>query len=221
MRLTIVYDNTVYRTGVGLQSRWGFSCLVETEEDCLLFDTGGDGDVLLHNMSILDVQLESIDAIVVSHEHWDHAGGLAMVLEHTPDVTVYRLESAASYAENTVVVDDPCRIADGVYSTGRLSGSPVDEQSLLLRCGERWYVLTGCSHPGVAAILEAAGEHGRVDGIIGGLHGFDRYRLLEGMSLVCPTHCTRHIGQIRQRFHVQHVEGGVGRVISLEPGTNV
>jgi len=219
MRLTIVYDNTVYLGSQGLASRWGFSCLVETGRRRILFDTGGDGDVLLDNMAVLDVQPETIDTIVISHEHWDHAGGLTVLLEQKPDIRVYRLKM--SRAADTVVVDEPCRIADGVYSTGRLPGMPVDEQSLVLQGGDGWYVLAGCSHPGVDAVLAAAGEHGPVVGIVGGLHGFDRYGLLDDMMLVCPTHCTRHVDEIRERFPDQFVAGGVGRVIHLEPGANV
>ncbi|MFO8133099.1 MAG: MBL fold metallo-hydrolase [Thermoplasmatota archaeon] len=215
MRLTIVYDNTVYLGSEGLASRWGFSCLVETGRRRILFDTGGDDQVLLHNMAVLDVQPETIDTIVISHEHWDHAGGLPVLLERNPDVPVYRLEYPSSYAGH-IVVDGPCRIADGVYSTGRLPGSPVDEQSLVLQGRQGCIVLAGCSHPGVDVILQAAGEHGPVVGVIGGLHGFDRYGLLDDMMLVCPTHCTRHVDEIRERFPRRCIEGGVGRVIDLE-----
>jgi len=216
MRLTILYDNTVYRAGAGLMARWGFSCLVETGRRRILFDTGGDGQVLLSNMAALDVSPGDIDVVVVSHEHWDHAGGLPSLLERKPDVRVYRLKRPSSPAAETITVEEPCRIVDDVFSTGRLSGSPVDEQSLVLRCGKQWYVLTGCSHPGVAAILEAAGKHGHVDGIIGGLHGFDSYELLDGMMLVCPTHCTQHVDGIRRRYPGRYITGGVGRVIHLE-----
>ncbi len=216
MRLTILYDNTVYRASRGLMARWGFSCLVETGKRRILFDTGGDGQVLLSNMAALDVHPETIDTIVISHEHWDHAGGLPSLLERNPDVRVYRLKKPSSPAAETIPVDEPRSIADGVFSTGRLPGSPVDEQSLVIRCGKRWCVLAGCSHPGVAAILDAAGRHGHVDGVIGGLHGFDSYGLLDGMMLVCPTHCTRHVDEIRRRYPDRYIKGGVGRVIHLE-----
>jgi len=40
----------------GLKSGWGFSALIETEHASpILFDTGGDGSVLLHNMRELGI----------------------------------------------------------------------------------------------------------------------------------------------------------------------
>lgn len=42
----------------------------------LLFDTGPDGDIFLRNAKILGIDLSSIDTVVLSHGHWDHAGGL-------------------------------------------------------------------------------------------------------------------------------------------------
>jgi len=38
MKVTILYDNTVFQSG--LESDWGFSCLVETQNRTILFDAG-------------------------------------------------------------------------------------------------------------------------------------------------------------------------------------
>ena len=46
MKLTIIYDNTAFRKD--LQADWGFSALVEVENTPkILFDTGGNGKILL------------------------------------------------------------------------------------------------------------------------------------------------------------------------------
>ena len=73
MKLTIIYDNTVFKPV--LQSDWGFSCLVEVE-NCpkILFDTGTDGDILLSNMSKLNIDPLSIKEVFISHAHFDHQG---------------------------------------------------------------------------------------------------------------------------------------------------
>jgi len=76
MKLTIVYDNEVYKKDAGLKSDWGFSCLIETENEDILFDTGAKGKILLNNMEKLDVEPEKISKIIISHEYWDHYGGL-------------------------------------------------------------------------------------------------------------------------------------------------
>lgn len=45
--LTVLYDNTVYQEG--LQAEWGFSCLIEGAEKTILFDTGGNPQILKSN----------------------------------------------------------------------------------------------------------------------------------------------------------------------------
>lgn len=46
----------------------------------LLFDTGPSPVAFLNNIKKLEVDLTSIDAIVLSHGHWDHVGGLKEVI---------------------------------------------------------------------------------------------------------------------------------------------
>jgi hypothetical protein len=67
----------------------------------------------------------------------------------------------------------------------------------------------GCSHSGVGVILDAASCHGEVYGIIGGLHGFRDFHRLDGLSLICPCHCTQHKSELRSLFPEQYVACGV------------
>lgn len=76
--ITVLYDNEPMRPG--LKTAWGFACLIRSAQETILFDTGGDGAVLLHNMAALGMSPNSIDAIVLSHQHWDHVGGLFALL---------------------------------------------------------------------------------------------------------------------------------------------
>ena len=85
--LTILYDNYDYDSSC--QAEWGFSCLVELEDQTILFDTGGEPDVLMDNIEALGVDPMDIDCIVISHEHWDHIGGIHAVLDVNSEVTVY------------------------------------------------------------------------------------------------------------------------------------
>ena len=216
MKLTIVYDNEVYKKDIGLQSDWGFSCLMETTNETILFDTGAKGKILLDNMEKLDVTPEDISKIVISHEHWDHNGGLKAISSLVDDVTLYRL-AKKSPGENMQLVsaENSCKLTEGVYTTGRLKGSPVDEQSLILKGKKGWYVLTGCSHPGVQTILDTARQQGDIAGLIGGLHGFDNFMLLEGLDIVCASHCTKHKKKMQQLFPKICVEGGVGKILEI------
>lgn len=47
----------------------------------VLFDAGPDGDTFLRNAAVLGVDFPAIDAVVLSHGHWDHAGGLVAAIE--------------------------------------------------------------------------------------------------------------------------------------------
>jgi 7,8-dihydropterin-6-yl-methyl-4-(beta-D-ribofuranosyl)aminobenzene 5'-phosphate synthase len=51
------------------------------ESRTMLFDVGPYGDVWLDNAERLAVDLASIDTIFLSHWHWDHSGGLPVVVE--------------------------------------------------------------------------------------------------------------------------------------------
>ena len=48
LRLYVVFNNVSYKAG--LETGWGFSCLIEGLDETVLFDTGGNGDILLSNM---------------------------------------------------------------------------------------------------------------------------------------------------------------------------
>jgi len=76
---TILYNNVPYDRN--LTTAWGFSCLIEGLEKTILFDTGGDGRILLSNMEKLKVDPQKIDVVIISHIHWDHRGGLLSFLD--------------------------------------------------------------------------------------------------------------------------------------------
>ncbi len=72
--ITIVYDNNL--PDKRLQTAWGFACVIEGLAETILFDTGGNGKLLLSNMAAAGFNPEQIDSIVLSHIHADHTGGL-------------------------------------------------------------------------------------------------------------------------------------------------
>ena len=215
MKLTIVYDNKVCKKDIGLKSDWGFSCLIETEDEVVLFDTGARGDILLSNVEKLDIDPRIIGKIVISHEHWDHSGGLKALTPLVGDVELYRLgKKSPSENMRLVSVEDSRKITEEVYTTGRLEGV-VDEQSLILKGEKGWYVLVGCSHSGVEEILDAAKQCGNIVGLVGGLHSFNNFSILERLDFICPCHCTKHKREIKELHPQTYTEGGVGRVIEI------
>jgi len=79
-RITILCENSVGPFS-GTVGEHGFSALIEPSEgDPLLFDTG-QGLTLLHNARRMNKDLSSVRKVIISHGHYDHAGGLKPLLE--------------------------------------------------------------------------------------------------------------------------------------------
>jgi 7,8-dihydropterin-6-yl-methyl-4-(beta-D-ribofuranosyl)aminobenzene 5'-phosphate synthase len=87
LRITIVYDNRELAPSLG--TSWGFAAVVELRGHTVLFDTGADAPTLLGNMRALGIDPRSIEAVVLSHAHGDHTGGLQGLLETGIRPTVY------------------------------------------------------------------------------------------------------------------------------------
>ncbi|MFH1965325.1 MAG: MBL fold metallo-hydrolase, partial [Acidobacteriota bacterium] len=87
INVTILYDNYVHTEGT--TSDWGFAALVEGAEKTILFDTGTKPEVFRDNIKKLEVDLSSVDVVVISHNHGDHTGSLEYFLGENSDVLVY------------------------------------------------------------------------------------------------------------------------------------
>ena len=77
VQITVLKDNTATRPG--LSPGHGLAMLVEAGGRRVLFDTGPDESIVA-NAAALGLSLYPLDAIVLSHGHYDHTGGLAAVL---------------------------------------------------------------------------------------------------------------------------------------------
>ncbi|MGI6452053.1 MAG: MBL fold metallo-hydrolase [Syntrophomonadaceae bacterium] len=76
--ITILVENT---TPVApLIGEYGFSALVTVDEHTILFDTGSN-QALFTNSAILGEKIGDADAVVISHGHFDHTGGLVPYLQ--------------------------------------------------------------------------------------------------------------------------------------------
>ena len=216
MRLKILYEN---ESEVGFVNGWGFSCLVETGNRKIMFDTGWDGNILLYNMERFGVTKEDIDTIVISHDHWDHMGGLTHMLH--PDVKVYvpnsfsrQLKNEISQKADVIETTGLKIIAPDVYTTGEM-GDKIKEQALLLKMNQGIVVITGCAHPGLENFIDAAADLGEPYGVIGGFHKFNNFECLGNISLIMPCHCTRYKSEIKKLFLDRYMECKAGQVIEI------
>jgi len=209
MKVTIIYDNTVFRKD--LQADWGLSCLIEEENTPkILFDTGTDGKILLGNMEKLRINPSSIEEVFISHPHLDHTGGLSEFLKVANIVKIYVPSSLG--LKNEVILKKPKKIHENVFSTGELEGI---EQSMGVETEKGTVLIVGCSHPYMGHILDAAKQFGKIYGIIGGMHGFSEFELFRDLELICPTHCTKHKAELKKIYSEKYIEGGAGRIIEI------
>lgn len=233
--ITVVYDNYPYKKG--LTTAWGFSCLVRGWDKTILFDTGGDGRLLLSNMEKLGIDPQEIETVVLSHIHGDHVGGLASLLHRHHKVTVVIPPSfPADFKEGVrrsgALVQEVAgftELCGGVHTTGEM-GISIKEQSLVLRTAQGLIVITGCAHPGVVQIVEAIKAHFKEDILLvmGGFHlsGEGRKeiqgiiaRLQEmGVKNVGPCHCSGEMARklFQEAYGKACVPVGVGMEINPE-----
>jgi 7,8-dihydropterin-6-yl-methyl-4-(beta-D-ribofuranosyl)aminobenzene 5'-phosphate synthase len=230
--MTIVYDNNPFDPS--LTTAWGFSCLIETPSEAVLFDTGGDGSTLLANMATLQIDPSRIDDVVLSHNHRDHTGGLQALLGVNDHLTIFvpatfadEIRDLASDRAQVVAITQPAQIVDGIWTLGEM-GTGIVEQGLALETNRGLVVITGCAHPGISSIVARALTLGTVDMVIGGFHLKDasleaiqdvvgQVQTL-GVRQVAPCHCTgeRAIAEFQEAFGPACLQAGAGARYEFE-----
>ncbi len=124
--ITVICDN--YTARDDLEASWGFACLIEHNGKNILFDTGSDEVVLRHNMKKLGINPTSIDLLMISHQHWDHVGGIYTILNARRDLRVCVGRSFSvnfqndmkRYGADVISVHGAGEISPGLFTTGNL-----------------------------------------------------------------------------------------------------
>jgi 7,8-dihydropterin-6-yl-methyl-4-(beta-D-ribofuranosyl)aminobenzene 5'-phosphate synthase len=151
-QIVVVADNTV--TANRIKGEHGLAFWIETAEHCIMFDTG-QGLVLEDNARALNLDLDAVDTVVLSHGHYDHTGGLASVLRcASGNVCIYAhldaflpkyhrkgesIREIGIPSESRVAMTDsrcrliasrePIEIVPGVWSTGEILRQHREEAS--------------------------------------------------------------------------------------------
>jgi 7,8-dihydropterin-6-yl-methyl-4-(beta-D-ribofuranosyl)aminobenzene 5'-phosphate synthase len=87
-KITCVTDNAVQHSS-RFWGEHGLSFILETDHGNILFDTGQSEAVLAHNLGLLGDAQRRVTALVLSHAHVDHTGGLAAALALKPGLPLY------------------------------------------------------------------------------------------------------------------------------------
>jgi 7,8-dihydropterin-6-yl-methyl-4-(beta-D-ribofuranosyl)aminobenzene 5'-phosphate synthase len=235
MTFTVVYNNLPYNKS--LKTSWGNACLIEGTEETILFDTGGDGSILLSNLKELKIDPSDIDVVVLSHIHGDHIGGLWEFLKENSKVRVYFPDSfPQSFRDNVrscgaeaISVSQSTEVCKGVYSTGEM-GAFIKEQSLIVRTEKGLVILTGCAHPGIVNIVEESQRllNEKVFLALGGFHlmgysGKEIQGIIEklrqmGVEKIAPNHCSggKAIGMFSKEWGKDFINTGCGAIIKVD-----
>ncbi|MDE7263033.1 MAG: MBL fold metallo-hydrolase [Anaeroplasmataceae bacterium] len=91
MRVKVLVENTSVSSTY--KSKHGLCLYIQTEKHKILFDLGSN-KLFLENAKKMGINIGDIDIVVISHGHVDHAGALAIFLEHNSSAKIYIRESA-------------------------------------------------------------------------------------------------------------------------------
>jgi 7,8-dihydropterin-6-yl-methyl-4-(beta-D-ribofuranosyl)aminobenzene 5'-phosphate synthase len=148
----------------GLSAEHGLSFWIEYGDRHVLFDTG-QSDLLVHNAKALNVDLARADAIVLSHGHYDHTGGLSTVLGIAPKALLYLHPAAiepkfsrssprscpigmpdsakkAVRSRQVIWTESPTQVFDGIGLTGQVPRTDSFEDT-----GGHFFLDEGCWQP--------------------------------------------------------------------------
>jgi 7,8-dihydropterin-6-yl-methyl-4-(beta-D-ribofuranosyl)aminobenzene 5'-phosphate synthase len=139
LTITQLVENTA--DAMGLLGEHGVAWLIEADEHCVLFDTG-QGQTLRHNAGRLGLSLDRVEAIALSHGHYDHTGGLMDALAMTGPVDLYLHPAALepkynrdgraigtpfpdadtlrTHTRRLIISSTPTRLAPGIGLTGEI-----------------------------------------------------------------------------------------------------
>ncbi len=232
MKITIISDDRALRGD--LIAKHSLSILVQHEFTYVLFDMGIDERVLEHNARALEIPLDLVDYVIVSHEHTPHYGGYKHVSQEAPFTDVYipygsmeslgRLLLASGLKPREVV--KWTSIERDVYLATPYYGPPY-EQFLVIEHEKGLVVFSGCIHPGVEVIRDIVNKARRnIYAIIGGFHlrnaplevverAINTLRELKP-ELVVPLHCSGEVVVKRlEKTGLRVITGGAGLVLEI------
>ena len=91
MRIVNLIEDTVVENG--FKSEHGLCFYIETSKHKILCDTGAS-DAFIYNAQRLNINLEQVDMVILSHGHYDHCGGVMEFAKINSKADIYIQQSA-------------------------------------------------------------------------------------------------------------------------------
>jgi 7,8-dihydropterin-6-yl-methyl-4-(beta-D-ribofuranosyl)aminobenzene 5'-phosphate synthase len=223
VRLTVVCDD-FSGAEPGFLSSYGFALVAEANDRIVLFDAGTHPKDLTDNLRAHGLHGKDLNAVVLSHNHYDHTDGLPGLLAQNPDLAVYvhekwdepyRFKGFAVPLQNRVTIPGGEKVpewGEGLIVTGTYFSHDyggIYEQACSIFTESSLVLITGCCHPGLDVFLDELSGNAIGDGralyIIGGLHGstFSSERaeaIDQQLHRIYCCHCTEHYNSFKSQF---------------------
>lgn len=164
----------------------GISILIEVNGENVLFDTGMRGRYLIHNLEHMGISPDSIDKVVISHNHKSNVNGLRKLLdERTEPLDVYvnsqfsqrralfgRNVYSEEQSEKLIIheMTENTQINDYLTAVGPFGN--LQEYFLVLRTRSGPAIFSSCYHCGTACVFDRVKEMTGKEPfcIVGGIH---------------------------------------------------
>ncbi|MGC8630182.1 MAG: MBL fold metallo-hydrolase [Thermoplasmata archaeon] len=195
LKIYVLNDNEPEK---GLKNDWGWSAYIESEKWTIIFDADTTPDIIEHNAAKLNLNLKKLNFAFLSHYHHDHYGGFEYVGKIINNLKVFTPEDSDMLKKwnlEPVYLDSSKKIEEDVFSTGPLAKGKLKEHAMIINVDNYGsIVIVGCSHPGIANIVDKALEiSAPVHMVIGGFHYPPQSQLDDiaaKVRYICPAHCS-------------------------------
>jgi len=232
---TVIVDNKVFYEG--LKQFHGLSIYVEAYDFMVLFDTGPKEEVLQFNSEKLGINLDLLDAAIISHIHSDHVGGIPYLGWSSPYLKVYIPFDSLSTIGRKVKANGlvPIEVLDWIEIKPRIHVSkpfygPPWEHFLVVDADKGLILFSGCMHPRIDNVLREITQRFRkkIYAIMGGFHlenaplkiieeYIDKLVNIYGIEKIIPLHCSGEYFRmlLKKKYPERYVDAGAGSCIYL------
>lgn len=221
MKLVVLVDNNSLIDNYYLAEP-ALSFYIEDEDRRILFDTGYS-DVIIRNAKAMDINLNEINTIVLSHGHNDHTGGLVYLKDLKQHIDIYCCENVDEekvHGEHILtcpiklkdlpnnfelhISNSPQLVSKHLTFMGKidriiqplrmLGNDPLfDDSALLYKGDSEISIITGCSHSGICNIVNQAKNISGIDNINRIVGGFHLLNNIDITNEVCDYFATQNI----------------------------